>query len=113
MARLEASVSRLEALSARSQPPIPQGYSEDVSADPATSGFNDLIENHVRRVAVAAEKIGGEVHEATMILEEAFSTQKVLLVTIKQCQVGFRSVRSVLFAMRMCGIDVESTGLVV
>ncbi|KAJ8637049.1 hypothetical protein MRB53_011316 [Persea americana] len=84
--RLESAVSRLETLSAGSNPSISRNYPADAAGDPAIAAFNDLIENHICRVSAAAGKIGGEVLQVTMILEVAFSVQKDLLVTVKQYQ---------------------------
>lgn len=84
--RLESAVARLEVLSLR------QGASSELdgdataSADPAILAFDDLISQSVGRVSSAAEKIGGQVLEITKVIEEAFSTQKELLIKIKQTQ---------------------------
>lgn len=84
--RLESAVARLEVLSLR------QGASSELdgdataSADPAILAFDDLISQSVGRVSSAAEKIGGQVLEITKAIEEAFSTQKELLIKIKQTQ---------------------------
>ncbi|KAK4759818.1 hypothetical protein SAY87_022949 [Trapa incisa] len=91
--RLEAAVARLEAISSTAR----GGTLEDASADldldldasafdPAILAFGDLISQHVVRVSSAAEKIGGQVLDATKILSEAFYAQKELVVRIKQTQ---------------------------
>lgn len=85
--RLESAVARLEALS------IGQGASRGIEADaaatdPAILAFDDLITQSVGRVLSAAEKIGGQVLEVTKVIQEAFSTEKELLIKIKQTQVS-------------------------
>jgi len=72
--RLEAAVSRLEALSVGAQPSIaPRGLSEDASArDPAILAFDDLVAGALGRVSAAAGKIGAEVAEVTRLVEKAF-----------------------------------------
>ncbi|RWR95712.1 cyclase-associated protein 1 [Cinnamomum micranthum f. kanehirae] len=84
--RLEAAVSRLEALSAGFRPSASPEDAPDAALDPAIAGFDDLMQKYVGRVSAAAEKIGGKVLEVTKILEEAFSVQKDLLVKVKQSQ---------------------------
>ncbi|CAI9104507.1 OLC1v1003192C2 [Oldenlandia corymbosa var. corymbosa] len=86
--RLESAVARLEALSFRQG-----GGSRDIggdaaaaSSDPSIVAYEDLISQFVGRVTSAAEKIGGQVLDVTKILEEAFSTQKELLIKVKQSQ---------------------------
>lgn len=85
MQRLESAVARLEALSCG------RGASPDIggdaaSADPSIVAYEDLIAQFVGRVSSAAEKIGGQVLDVTKIIEQAFSTQKELLIKVKQSQ---------------------------
>lgn len=89
--RLESAVCRLEALSTGfSTGSRSLGSGDDAASDPSILAFEDLMRNCVRKVSDAAEKIGGQVLEVTRIVEEAFSVEKELLVTIKQTQViGF------------------------
>ncbi|OEL18029.1 Cyclase-associated protein 1 [Dichanthelium oligosanthes] len=86
--RLEAAVSRLEALSAGAHPSIsPRGLSDNASAqDPAILAFDDLVVSALGRVSAAAGKIGAEVAEVTRLLEKAFLVGKELLVRTKQTQ---------------------------
>ncbi|XXG81382.1 hypothetical protein AAC387_Pa09g2032 [Persea americana] len=84
--RLEAAVSRLEALSAGFRPSASPEDAPDAALDPSIAGFDDLMQKYVGRVSAAAEKIGGKVLEVTKILEEAFSVQKDLLVKVKRSQ---------------------------
>jgi len=88
--RLEAAVSRLEALSVGAQPSIaPRGLSEDASArDPAILAFDDLVAGALGRVSAAAGKIGAEVAEVTRLVEKAFLVGKDLLIRTKQTQVN-------------------------
>lgn len=95
--RLEAAVSRLEALSVGFRPSGSPEDLPDAVLDPAIAGFDDLMQKCVGRVSAAAEKIGGKVLEVTKILEEAFFVQKDLLVKVKQSQVCFRFVWLELF----------------
>ncbi|WOK95584.1 cyclase-associated protein 1-like [Canna indica] len=82
VARLEAAVARLEALSA-----APAGLVADaVALDPAIAAFDELVEKSLGRLSAAADKIGGKVQEATKILAEAFAVLRELLVKAKQCQ---------------------------
>ncbi|KAL6517292.1 F-actin-capping protein subunit alpha [Orobanche minor] len=86
--RLEAAVARMEALSAGGfrQVTALADDSDAFAMDPSIVAFDDLISNHVRRVASAAEKIGGQVLDLSKIIAEAFTVQKELLVKIKQTQ---------------------------
>ncbi|KAF8769413.1 hypothetical protein HU200_006442 [Digitaria exilis] len=86
--RLEAAVSRLEALSAGAHPSIaPRGLSDDASAkDPAILAFDDLVAGALGRVSMAAGKIGAEVVEVTRLVEKAFLVGKDLLIRTKQTQ---------------------------
>ncbi|XP_023511481.1 cyclase-associated protein 1-like [Cucurbita pepo subsp. pepo] len=85
--RLESAVCRLEALSTGfSTGSRSLGSGDDAASDPSILAFEDLMRNCVRKVSDAAEKIGGQVLEVTRIVEEAFSVEKELLVTIKQTQ---------------------------
>lgn len=86
--RLEAAVSRLEALGAGAHPSaVPRGLADHEAAqDPAILAFDDLVADAVGRVSAAAGKIGAEVAEVTNVLEKAFSVGKDLLVRTKQTQ---------------------------
>ena len=80
-------MARLEALSCG------RGGSPDIggdaaSLDPSIVAYEDLIAQFVGRVSSAAEKIGGQVLDVTKIIEQAFSTQKELLIKVKQSQVS-------------------------
>jgi len=88
--RLEAAVSRLEALSVGAQPSIaPRGLPEDASARvPASLAFGDLVAGALGRVSAAAGKIGAEVAEVTRLVEKAFLVGKDLLIRTKQTQVN-------------------------
>lgn len=86
--RLESAVARLEALSCRQGGPPEVGGGDAAAADPSIVAYEDLISQFVGRVSNAAEKIGGQVLNATKIIEEAFSTQKELLIKVKQSQVS-------------------------
>lgn len=86
--RLESAVCRLEALSSGfSTGGVSSEIDGNAASEPPILAFDDLMRNYVRKVSDAAEKIGGQVLEATRILEEAFSVEKELLVKIKQTQV--------------------------
>ncbi|XP_051205009.1 cyclase-associated protein 1 isoform X2 [Lolium perenne] len=87
--RLEAAVSRLEAINARAQPsavPHDLAYHESAAQDPAILAFDELVADAVGRLSAAAGKIGAEVAEVTNVLEKAFLVGKVLLVRTKQTQ---------------------------
>ncbi|CAL5005951.1 unnamed protein product [Urochloa decumbens] len=87
--RLEAAVSRLEALTAGSHPSIaPRGLPDNAAAaqDPAILAFDDLVASAVGRVSAAAGKIGAEVADVTRLVEKAFLVGKDLLVRTKQTQ---------------------------
>ncbi|KAG6484934.1 hypothetical protein ZIOFF_053459 [Zingiber officinale] len=88
MTRLEVAVARLEALSA--EPPSPAASSRsichDAAMDTSISAFDDLVSDSLGRVLEAAGKIGGEVLDATKVMEEAFSVLKQLIVKSKRCQ---------------------------
>ena len=88
--RLEAAVSRLEALNAGAHPSIaPRGLPDDASAqDPAILAFDDLVASALGRVSAAAGKIGAEVAEVTRLVEKAFLVGKDLLIRTKQTQVS-------------------------
>lgn len=87
--RLEAAVSRLEAISVRGGSGV-ESFDDgaDAASDPSIKAYDDLMSQYVGRVSAAAEKIGGQVLDATKIVEQAFSAQKELLVKVKQTQVG-------------------------
>lgn len=87
--RLESAVCRLEALSSAgiSTRDFSLASDDNAASEPPILAFEDLMRNYVRKVSDAAEKIGGQVLEATRIVEEAFSIEKDLLVQVKQTQV--------------------------
>uniref|UniRef100_A0ACD6AGK3 Uncharacterized protein n=1 Tax=Avena sativa TaxID=4498 RepID=A0ACD6AGK3_AVESA len=87
--RLEAAVSRLEAINARALPSaVPHDLVDYASAaqDPAILAFDELVADAVGRVSAAAGKIGAEVAEVTSVLEKAFLVGKDLLIRTKQTQ---------------------------
>lgn len=83
--RLEAAVTRLEALSLGAG----DGEAAAPALDPSIIAFDDLRSQFVGRLRTAAEKIGGQVLDVTKIVEEAFEVQRQLLITIKETQVSF------------------------
>ncbi|KAJ3672854.1 hypothetical protein LUZ60_006228 [Juncus effusus] len=89
--RLEAAVVRLEAaiaggsISAASRE-LDLAVDSPAVTDPAILAFDELVQGSLKRVVAAAEKIGGKVLESTKILEEAFLTEKELLIKAKQSQ---------------------------
>ncbi len=89
--RLEAAVSRLEALNGAAGATARGGYGGQVdhasAHDPAILAFDELVAGAVGRVSAAAGKIGAEVAEVTRVLEKAFLVGKDLLVRTKQTQV--------------------------
>lgn len=86
--RLESAVSRMEALSVGGG--VSLGDGEVAAAlDPSIIAFDDLRSQFVGRVRTAAEKIGGQILDATKIVEEAFEAQRELLIKIKETQVSF------------------------
>ncbi|XP_062196366.1 cyclase-associated protein 1-like [Phragmites australis] len=86
--RLEAAVSRLEALNAGAHPSVaPRGLVDTATAqDPAILAFDDLVTGALGRVSAAAGKIGAEVAEVTELVEKAFLVAKDLLVKTKLTQ---------------------------
>ncbi|KAI7750422.1 hypothetical protein M8C21_033746 [Ambrosia artemisiifolia] len=84
--RLEAAVTRLEIFSNRSKPQAATLDATSASSEPSIVAFDDLITEYVEKVSGSADKIGGQVKDITSILKEAFTTQKELLVKIKQTQ---------------------------
>ncbi|BAF23848.1 cyclase-associated protein 1 [Oryza sativa Japonica Group] len=88
--RLEAAVSRLEALNGAAGATARGGYGGQVdhasAHDPAILAFDELVAGAVGRVSAAAGKIGAEVAEVTRVLEKAFLVGKDLLVRTKQTQ---------------------------
>ncbi|KAG0470751.1 hypothetical protein HPP92_017451 [Vanilla planifolia] len=85
--RLEAAVTRLETLAIGPRSLVSSGdLSLDLPQDPAVKAFDELLENYLRRVLAAAEKIGGQVLEASKITEHAFSVERELLIKAKQTQ---------------------------
>ncbi|VFQ71854.1 unnamed protein product [Cuscuta campestris] len=67
-----------------------QGTPRDVdiaaaaASDPSIIAFEDLISQCVRRLCSAADKIGGIVLDVTKVVKDAFSSQKELLIKIKE-----------------------------
>lgn len=98
LTRLESAVARLETLAASGSAPLVS--SRDLpgasALDPAISAFEDLVADSLGRVSASAGKIGGQVLDATKILEEAFAALRELLVKAKRSQVGPRPTRSLL-----------------
>ncbi|GJN03660.1 hypothetical protein PR202_ga21130 [Eleusine coracana subsp. coracana] len=87
--RLEAAVSRLEAVNAGQHHPsiTPRDLVDDASArDPAILAFDELVAGALGRVSTAAGKIGGDVAEVTGLVEKAFLIAKDLLVRTKQTE---------------------------
>ncbi|RRT60116.1 hypothetical protein B296_00025712 [Ensete ventricosum] len=88
LTRLESAVARLETLSASGS--APSVSSRDLpgapALDPAISAFEDLVADSLGRVSDAAGKIGGQVLDATKVLEEAFAALRELLVKAKRSQ---------------------------
>ncbi|XP_020589934.1 cyclase-associated protein 1 [Phalaenopsis equestris] len=83
--RLEAAVRRLELLAAGAQP-SDRDLADGVPLDPDIKAFDELLDNSLRRLVAAAEKIGGQILEVTKILEQAFLVEKELLIQAKQTQ---------------------------
>ncbi|KAK9691082.1 hypothetical protein RND81_09G174800 [Saponaria officinalis] len=92
LSRLEKAVSKLEAISAAATSSSRDfdfsaaGDAAAAASDPAIAALDDLIESRVGRVLTAAEKIGGKVLEASVVLKEAFSALRDLLIRVKQTQ---------------------------
>lgn len=93
--RLESAVTRLESLSSGFiAGGLPGGGGDaassgvDASSDPSIVAFVDLMTQYVGAISKAAEKIGGQVLQVTMILQEAFAVQKELLIKVKHTQVS-------------------------
>ena len=126
--RLEAAVSRLEALSVGAQPSIaPRGLSEDASArDPAILAFDDLVAGALGRVSAAAGKIGAEVAEVTRLVEKAFlvgiwegpsyqdqanagESQQISQTVYAYCGFVYRWSDQLCSRMRACMIDLAET----
>ncbi|KAL4180568.1 hypothetical protein AMTRI_Chr13g92730 [Amborella trichopoda] len=84
--RLEAAVSRLEAVNGGFRPASLPETSSDSKTDQAIDAYSELMEKSLSRVLASAQKIGGQVLDATKVLEEAFSVQRGLLIRIKQTQ---------------------------
>ncbi|KAL4555645.1 hypothetical protein LXL04_038270 [Taraxacum kok-saghyz] len=85
--RLESAVTRLESLSHGSNKP--RGVTPDAASaasEPSIVAFDDLLVEFVVKVSASAQKIGGQVHDITNVLCQAFATQKELLIKIKQTQ---------------------------
>lgn len=96
--RLEVVVSRLQEAASKvlpAAPPAPGTPSGPSSraADAKAEGlarsvtaFDELLDSAVARVRELAEKIGGQVLEASKILEGAFRAERVVVVALSQCQ---------------------------
>jgi adenylyl cyclase-associated protein len=84
--RLEAAVSRLEGIDARTHSSSATRGVADVN-DPAILAFDELIAGALRRVSAAAGKIGVDVAEMTRLVEKAFLVGKDLLIRTKRTQV--------------------------
>ncbi|KAM7253535.1 hypothetical protein ACFE04_021689 [Oxalis oulophora] len=87
--RLENAVMRLESLSSASTTSREidfGGGGEYSSLDPSILAFDDLMAHYLVKVMIAAERIGGQVVDVTMIVQQAFKMQKELLIKIKQSQ---------------------------
>ncbi|KAI3509578.1 hypothetical protein L1887_24956 [Cichorium endivia] len=82
--RLESAIARLENLSPGSHPPSGAVDAGSAASEPSIVAYDDLLVDYVVKVSVAAEKIGGEVHDITIVLSQAFATQKELLMKIKK-----------------------------
>ncbi|CAD6245300.1 unnamed protein product [Miscanthus lutarioriparius] len=82
--RLEAAVSRLEALSGGVRGGLPDTTAS--AQDPAIVAFDDLVASALGRVSAAAGKIGADVAEVTGLVEKAFLVGKNLLVRTNQTQ---------------------------
>lgn len=87
--RLESAIARLESLSPGSKPPSGTLDAVSAASEPSIVAYDDLLVEYVVKVSLAAEKIGGQVHDITIVLSQAFATQKELLMKIKQTQVNF------------------------
>nr|GMC82926.1 cyclase-associated protein 1-like [Ipomoea batatas]GMC84956.1 cyclase-associated protein 1-like [Ipomoea batatas]GMC87051.1 cyclase-associated protein 1-like [Ipomoea batatas] len=85
--RLESVADRLEALCSggfqASRSLNVDGYA---ATDPSIVVFDGLISQYIGAITSAAEKIGGQVLDASMILEEAFFVEKQLLIKVKETQ---------------------------
>ncbi|XP_019165421.1 PREDICTED: cyclase-associated protein 1-like [Ipomoea nil] len=85
--RLESVTVRLEALYSggfqTSRSLDVDGYA---STDPSIVAFDGLISQYIGRITSAAEKIGGQILDASAIIEEAFSVEKQLLIKVKETQ---------------------------
>ncbi|XP_043713653.1 cyclase-associated protein 1 [Telopea speciosissima] len=84
--RLESAVSRLETLSTGFRQASSSDVAADAPIDATIIAYDDMTAQYLSRVSTAAEKIGGQVLDVTKVLEEAFSTQKELLIKVKQTQ---------------------------
>lgn len=86
--RLESAVARLEAVSTGFRPGGSPETGDGAPVDPSILAFDDMMEQYLGRVSAAAEKIGGNVLEATKVVQKAFAVQKELLIKVKQTKVG-------------------------
>nr|GMC91039.1 cyclase-associated protein 1-like [Ipomoea batatas] len=85
--RLESVADRLEALCSggfqASRSLNVDGYA---ATDPSIVVFDGLISQYIGAITSSAEKIGGQVLDASMFLEEAFFVEKQLLIKVKETQ---------------------------
>lgn len=102
--RLEAAVTRLEALYGGHRSDASRETGGDASSDPSVTAFEDLLKERVGRVVSAAETIGGEVFDVTKVLEEGFSVQRDLIIQMKQSQVGLVLWRTILRENNYCAL---------
>eukprot|EP00252_Welwitschia_mirabilis_P011087 TRINITY_DN24922_c0_g1_i1.p1 TRINITY_DN24922_c0_g1~~TRINITY_DN24922_c0_g1_i1.p1 ORF type:complete len:484 (+),score=108.89 TRINITY_DN24922_c0_g1_i1:371-1822(+) len=94
--RLEEAISRLEDVESKlrsgggasgiasSERDIKIGGS--ATLDPSVSAYDDLVNNSVNKFIDAANKIGGQVLDASRLLQDAFSFQRELISKFKTCK---------------------------
>ena len=98
VARLEAAVARLESLGSQAISSAPkQGISSLVAGPPPPAGsasspsvaaFDELVQSRVGKLLAAADKIGGNVLQASQVLQRAFEAEKAVILAISQCKVS-------------------------
>ena len=98
VARLEAAVARLESLGSQAISGAPkQGISSLVAGPPPPAGsasspsvaaFDELVQSRVGKLLAAADKIGGNVLQASQVLQRAFEAEKAVILAISQCKVS-------------------------
>ena len=71
--------------------------SDGAPVDSSILAFDDFLGQYMSRVTSVREKFGRKALEGSMILEEAFSFLKELLIKVKQTQVGHFSHLFVIF----------------